>query len=427
MCADLLECLTLIAQNGYAREVDPLVGLCRETWGDDELMGAVVDLPHGPEGRTRLMYAGMMGDPAKVRWLLKKCAADQGLQDNKGRTALFWAATTGHLRTVKAFLREPPCFVDVPALNGDFPLHAAAECGVTDVVEALLSRGSRDPRNAAGATPLTLACAGGKLDTAVALLKAGAEVDSAGADGTTPLHFAALRGHLSIAKLLLRGGAEGEATSALGTPLLIACKKGRRLGTVRLLLGWGASANGVPTDTDDGFSPLSAGAVCGDTQVVAALLAAGADVDGEDESLLQACRGGHCGVVKLLLAAGASTSPSSLSSDSPLLVSAQAGYTDIARALLQHGADVHEADDAGRTALHLACESDCEELAALLLAHGADPNAATSARSLTPWNFAEGHAGVRGILRAAGALGGGGLAFGEGGGGAGGGAGEGGQ
>ena len=35
------------AQNGFGLDVDPLLHLCRETWGEEVLWDAVKDLPHG--------------------------------------------------------------------------------------------------------------------------------------------------------------------------------------------------------------------------------------------------------------------------------------------------------------------------------------------------------------------------------------------
>ena len=98
------------AQNGFGLDLDHALHLCRETWGEEDLFNAVIDLPHGavklkkPDGtplweldedgdevkddegervqaidpygkkRTRLMYAAQEGDVARLRWLFKRGA-----------------------------------------------------------------------------------------------------------------------------------------------------------------------------------------------------------------------------------------------------------------------------------------------------------------------------------------------------------------
>ena len=44
---NFISCLILTAQNGFGRDVDPFVALCRETWGEEILFDALKDLPHG--------------------------------------------------------------------------------------------------------------------------------------------------------------------------------------------------------------------------------------------------------------------------------------------------------------------------------------------------------------------------------------------
>jgi hypothetical protein len=92
---NFISCLILTAQNGFGRDVDPFVALCRETWGEEILFDALKDLPHGrarregpavqgatePFGfdhgpfsarRTRVMYAAQAGDVARLRWLIAR-------------------------------------------------------------------------------------------------------------------------------------------------------------------------------------------------------------------------------------------------------------------------------------------------------------------------------------------------------------------
>jgi hypothetical protein len=44
---NFLSALIVTAQNGFGRDVEPFLALCRETWGEEVLWDAVKDLPHG--------------------------------------------------------------------------------------------------------------------------------------------------------------------------------------------------------------------------------------------------------------------------------------------------------------------------------------------------------------------------------------------
>jgi len=63
---NFISALIVTAQNGFGHDVDPFLGLCRETWGEEVLFDAVKDLPHGAQGRTRMMAAAAAGDVARV-------------------------------------------------------------------------------------------------------------------------------------------------------------------------------------------------------------------------------------------------------------------------------------------------------------------------------------------------------------------------
>ena len=135
---NFISALICTAENGYGRDVEPFLALCRETWGEERLWDAVKDLPHGavpkvdadgdpvweldekgvevrkdgkrvqaidPYGkkRTRLMYAAQAGDVARLRWLIARGARLE-LKDWEGRTALYWASWEGRVEVVRELL-----------------------------------------------------------------------------------------------------------------------------------------------------------------------------------------------------------------------------------------------------------------------------------------------------------------------------------
>ena len=152
-----------------------------------------------------------------------------------------------------------------------------------------------------------------------------------------------------------------------------------------------------------GTSPALSGALHmaaqeGHTEIVKALLAAGAEVNAKDKdgrtarnagaevtakedqgawtALHWAVQGGHTETVKALLADGAAVNAKyDLLGWRALDLAAQSGYTEIVKALLASGAAVNAKDDGGWTALHLAALTGHPETVKALLAGGAAGNA----------------------------------------------------
>ena len=244
LCDLFISALICTAQNGYAREVDPFVGLCRETWGEEALFDALKDLPHGkvrlrsaeeavaaglPEfdpygkGLTRLMYAAQKGDEARVEWLLKR-GAQLELADSGGSTALLKATNCNHVGVVRLLLSKGAS-TEVSEVEKGFmsPLHAACHYGYAEVVRALLENGASIDASASikglSVKPLLLACiaatskAGYNIDTIRVLLEMGADTEAASILSPTksypfrPLDVACSKGHVEVVTVLLRSSA----------------------------------------------------------------------------------------------------------------------------------------------------------------------------------------------------------------------------
>merc|ERR1712173_226725 len=105
---------------------------------------------------------------------------------------LFIAAGVGAEEIVDLLLARRDCDVNRP-LQSDLmtPLHEAARCGRTSVVQRLLAAGAKT--NAAtvfGCTALHLACRAARTDVAAALLAAAAEPNAVNENGQTPMGLA---------------------------------------------------------------------------------------------------------------------------------------------------------------------------------------------------------------------------------------------
>jgi len=106
-----------------------------------------------------------------------------------------------------------------------------------------------------------------------------------------------------------------------------------------------------------------------------------AKADGETP-LLAAIRGGNVEMVEYLLKNGAQLGTKSRHRQSPLQVATYLGYADVAQLLLNHGVDIDERGPWGETALHWAAVKGNKDVAALLLKRGADTNIQTSSHTM---------------------------------------------
>lgn len=144
----------------------------------------------------------------------------------------------------------------------------------------------------------------------------------------------------------------------------------------------GAYLTGLAAIGPRGLS-LHEAALKGETERVASLLRAGADVNARDakrfgwQPLHAAAFAGRVDVARLLLAAGADANATASSGLqwTPLAEAAFAGNASMVRLLLAAGADPAARDPQGRTALHISSLAGAVEPARLLLAAGADANA----------------------------------------------------
>ena len=158
-----------------------------------------------------------------------------------------------------------------------------------------------------------------------ALVLKGTDVNAAQGDGMTALHWAAYRGDSTLALLLLRSRANVGATTRIGsyTPLHIASQNASA-GVVRALLRANANAKAV---TGEGTTALHLAAMGGDTVIVAALLAAGCDVNAAEPNwgqtpLMLAAERGRAGAIRVLLRKGANARRTGTTAD-PMKSAAQ--------------------------------------------------------------------------------------------------------
>jgi ankyrin repeat protein len=230
-----------------------------------------------------------------------------------------------------------------------------------------------------------------------ALVQQRVDVNRPEPDGMTALHWAARLDDVESADALIRAGANVKAANRYGVmPLSIASANGNAAMIERLLAA-GADPNAA---LPEGETPLMAAAGTGSVAAVKTLLAHGADVNARDRSkgqtaLMWAAADGHAAASQVLIEAGGDVHARSKGRFTPLLFAVRRGATDVVRVLLGAGADVNETVQGAAFSTGVAGPTEDStsvsglaiingqfDIAMLLLEHGANPNAPDSRGSL---------------------------------------------
>jgi ankyrin repeat protein len=160
--------------------------------------------------------------------------------------------------------------------GGKTALMIAAQAGDRDLVARLIEAGADvNARNEHLGTPLMFAATGGSVPVTRALIERGAQVDAVAQLGWTPLLLAAAKGNTEAALLLIGSGADPNLADGYGWTPLMRAITGRHGDTVRALLATGSMDLGAREES--GATALHIAAGEGQADMVAALLAAGAD------------------------------------------------------------------------------------------------------------------------------------------------------
>jgi ankyrin repeat protein len=264
-----------------------------------------------------------------------------------------------------------------PMTDGVTPLMEAGFAGPLADLERLLASGADvNARSQAGLTALM--CAAHDARKVAQLIAHGADVNARSDSGATPVYLASLySGALESVRQLLDHGANVSAVTKEGlTPLHAAVATGD-VAKASLLLARGADVNAAPKPL--AVAPLHVAAFVDDADMARLLLKRGAKVDariaafGNTTALIEASFAGKTNVLEALIAAGADVNAKDDEGRTALMYAVwrDPGYADAAEALIKAGANPSARMADGTTALTLAEQSTNSRFTALLRTAGA--------------------------------------------------------
>ena len=303
--------------------------------------GADVNAAHG-DGMTGLHWAALNGNVEMARLLLEAGATLKAATRLGAHTPLHVAAKESHGEVV-AILAEAGADVAAATETGAMPLHFAAASGDVHAVTVLLDHGApvdaREPQWEQ--TPLMFAAALGRTEAVVALIEAGADGMATARVMDLVERDIADRASQRRRSAEIAALREGREPPVEPPPPPAQTPPGRNApDTARAAQARDAAQEAIEAQRRTGEPiPLNYAGLVGK--------------HGGLSAIHLAAREGHAATVRALLDGGVPIDlPSAADNTTPMLVAAINGYFDLVAELLARGADPNAASDAGATSLY---------------------------------------------------------------------------
>ena len=175
------------------------------------------------------LKAACEGNLNRVESLFRsQSGIDKNGQEHRGYTAVYFAASNGHLRVVKFLVEEAKVDIDIADGGGQTPLWTAINHGRDDVALYLIEKGANIHKaNGKRYAPLLVAAESGRDVVAKALIAKGADLNFSSKWGQTPLFIAVQRNHMRVVQTMVDSGVDVNKFDCEGmTPLHAAVERG---------------------------------------------------------------------------------------------------------------------------------------------------------------------------------------------------------
>ncbi len=322
---------------------------------------------------------------------------------NSVQDYFFGLVQKGDTKTVMNFI-DNGIAVDAKNANGNTPLMEASIKGATVLALALIHKKEQEKdgkikdyieeKNKAGDNALLYAANFGQNDTALALIKAGANMEAKNRDGDTPLMLGVLKGHTPLIKALINAGADITTKNNNANNLLTIASLNGSLELVKTLIEKIKQMDPegyqkyIDAKNSYGNNALLLAADYNHVDVALELIKEGASIDvsnkDQDTTLIIASMVGNLDVIKALLEKKKKTDPNGFQQYidkmnahglSPMMFAIGREHNDVALALIQAGANVKVKVEGEMTILQEALSRRQKEVAFALIQAGADIDA----------------------------------------------------
>ncbi len=383
--------LTLFGEN-EEKDDTPLIRACRHNAFKiiDFLLKNGADVNQTkPNGITPLYISAQDGKDSIVETLLKLGALPNQQANSEFDCAapLHIAATHEHVTTIKLLLAygaDP----NLISLSGNTALHAAAETGNIDVLEALISTASiakinLNIHNKCGYTPLWFSIAKKQHKFAACLIKHGADVNCRELNGVTPLLHAMLNDDFAAVDLVLENHADVNMQCKNGSSALFTAIVKDNIRYVDLLLQRGANPN-ISCNASVYFqsnTPEQNWKLC---PLHCATLGKGNN---------------SCRIIGSLLEKGASIDKLDTKGKTALIYAVCINHLQAATLLLEKGANPNIKYDADMTLIYIAVVRKYKSLVELLIKNGADLTIVSTHGSIEQFAISSGDTKILDLIR----------------------------
>jgi ankyrin repeat protein len=249
------------------------------------------------------------------------------------------AMQLGHFHVVKVFLQFDESLASYPNYAGDMLLHMAVSKSSTQMTEFLIQKAGHtiNSKNIQGQTPLHYAANKGSLDLVRLLVKNGAQINSKDHTNKNPIFYAYQKNHENVVEFLATYNVNLEEISS-SMLLRFACKNGN-MEKAKLLIETGANVNEI--SVTDGKTALHLATEIGHLELIKILVLSGAKINTQDfygfTPLALAVQGYYTEIVEffILNTDVKVNTPNKINLESPLMIAAHLGDETLVRLLIK--------------------------------------------------------------------------------------------